>query len=182
MQADFQAFFDHFSKRRNLENLILVEAKLRFLHFSRLCKQLQLRSENGAKNEAKNHQKSTPRGFQVPLGTHVWFSSPLKLDFKRFWPPTWPQHGLQNRSKKRSKIDLAAQRPPRSLKGRIFDPKLSPFWTILGTNLASTSAQINFVALGPSRRLKESISGPTRAYFAPGDVPRETLRAASARK
>ena len=77
---------------------------------------------------------------------------------------TWAPKSL----KKRSKIDLAAQRPPRSLKGRIFDPKLSPFWTILGTNLASTSAQINFVALGPSRRLKESISGPTCPFLPQG--------------
>ena len=72
-ECRFSSIFHHFSKRQNLEMLILVEAKLRCLHFSRLCKELQLRNENGAKKEAKTHQKSTPRGFQAPLRTHVCF-------------------------------------------------------------------------------------------------------------
>ncbi len=81
------------------------------------------------------------------------------------------QHGLNMGSKiaqKTLKNRLGRPKAAEKPQGTYFDSKLSPFWTILGTKNASKSAQIDFVALGPSRRLKESISGPTCLFLRQG--------------
>ena len=71
------------------------------------------------------------------------------------------QHGLNMGSKiaqKTLKNRLGRPKAAEKPQGTHFDSKLSPFWTILGTKNGSKSAAIDFVALGLSRRLKESIS------------------------
>ena len=52
LEALLEAIFDAFSKRRNLENLILVEAKLRYLLFPRLWVTLPEASNTASKIKA----------------------------------------------------------------------------------------------------------------------------------
>ena len=85
-------------------------------------------------NRAQKHQKSVPTGFQEPLGTEVCFTRFFKLHFGRFWPPTWAQHGPNNRSK-------IAQNPIWPPKGRQEASK-HPFWAQLAPILACFGANL----------------------------------------
>ena len=103
----------------------------------------------GFQNRANHHQKSAPRGLQEPLGTEVCFTRMLKLQFVRFGPPTWAQHGPINRSK----IDQNPTWPPKGRQEASKDPfgaQLGPFsgplwgqiqanFTRLGANFGPTS-------------------------------------------
>ena len=116
--------------------------------------------KKGPKTTKKRPQEASKRLLERMCGFQARSNSILS-DFGL-------QHGLHMGSKiaqKTLKNRLGRPKAAEKPQGTQFDSKLNPCWTILGTKNASKSAQIDFVALGPSRRLKENMSGPTCLFL-----------------